>query len=698
MKRINLIKNLLVIFITGLFCCYEFVTATVDKQLLLPEKTTATIESFVGSYFLGISKRIMDYNLLSGYDKRSVPPEIKGDINFIKSVITGRNLVLAETICGCRADSCVIIVTGIGPKYDCLQKERLERIFGCKILDILDVVPVVFNTIPTVLGEGELGIDISKITGILTPDQIEEFSALSTNPDELKAIVRDLVHLGAHLDYIIDATRGKKKYQLSPDVLEVRLSNAKKELENLINMIPSNNIFSKLRSKLETISTQEIKDKQYAKNLRSILPMSNSIIELAHTAMKIVFAGIADVIEVTAPYQPFSNEAKRALALLMSAPIDETIASLATTGKVGDLAGVSIPALKLKDPAFNQQLLKHQDENALSCFLHSENLLIYHDIATGQGFFTRKIFTQRGMCETCNPALIEYARYNKGWGVISAVPAYRKGRLPGMEVDCVCCEGDIVNSEIATQLRKAFAHETDIFRVLVPTLASQTVTVRGRFCSFPQVFAKVDTETMIDRSGSFEELCRVVEGCKTPYLKPTPPSQINDIMLPIALRTEVKRIFGPVVLDLTSYGMVTPLELRKQIRARVRLVEAEPSEESFTLVDIPVAITGPAQVSAEKLGKQEFKKGLKQRENIIGECKKGQFTGEGAIKKALEFLKTKGIHETKTALSVLLGMKKKGKLNISEDNDVSNPIFSIIRKKLNGEDLTKNENEIFATG
>lgn len=308
----------------------------------------------------------------------------------ITSTIRGRNLMVVQDELGS-----TVIVTGSGPRYDSQEKNELKRIFNvAEVVDIVDIIPYETGQAP--------------------------YLDSSDN-------IRDIIFIFDKMRQIQDLKLGSGGKVNIPHV-NISLI---KTLVTDIQKLDLHKNFPELGKFLKSYS-----DRDVGKNLSTAgVVLGNAckiaINELRPTAEKAITAIINGMRSLTCVVAPYDGPLKEHLCAAITALEQRTdkdfcevikgIVSQKTKSVAKDIGDISL------DNPLQQYALAH--------FLHSEQLA-YAWMRLRAKNPKNYMYTQRGMCETCNPFMIRVLKsYPEKFYVLSTYPAQRPGREPNLEID-----------------------------------------------------------------------------------------------------------------------------------------------------------------------------------------------------------------------------------------------------------------------
>lgn len=306
----------------------------------------------------------------------------------ITGTIRGRNLMLVEDASGIS-----VIVTGSGPRYDSKSKINLEEIFHLNVLDVIDIL------------------------------------LYEKAPEDVALMRNDIFNFDA-MRQINDLNLGQKGKQ---NISQINISIITKLIQSINERTPSS-CLSKTKTLLESFQTLKEKGTlgnaaiQFGKETREALAEFEPLVKYE---VAILINSIKQLAEELKPYnaptfydsllQALSTLEKTDTCQIVKQILSQTIKSVAKD--IGDI-----------------RLLYSLQQYALAHFLHSEQLAyawLIHKAKNSKNY----MYTQRGMCESCNPFMLQAIRGLKDidhFYVLSSYAANRPSREKDLEIDGTC--------------------------------------------------------------------------------------------------------------------------------------------------------------------------------------------------------------------------------------------------------------------
>lgn len=357
----------------------------------------------------------------------------------VTETIFGRNLALVKN-----PEKVVIIVTGTGPRYGVDAKIKLNQIFGCPVLDVFDIMPL----------ENSVRLFCDKMN-------IEKEKTV-----EAKDLLRDTIHLFRNLSKLSEANtniqkslRSKKQSGMSSKLatdLALFMENIREILErnpSIVDVLAEGAIsveemLPEVSTVLDSVnnyvraasnSQQEIKSKKSEAESAVSRFIENHISALSGRLTDIVqgiVSNFLDDIEVLAV------KYKESLPTMSSGSVQALadLKKLLLPDVVERLCNLTTSTISSDTGTFEDKQIAKGKRECLGHLLHSEVLAIEWVSQNAQGnSIPFVLFTQRGMCETCNPAVRLYCKRLGCTGVrpilIYSIPARRPGRTYNLAPD-----------------------------------------------------------------------------------------------------------------------------------------------------------------------------------------------------------------------------------------------------------------------
>ena len=302
----------------------------------------------------------------------------------ITETIRGRYLLLVVAMKGTS-----IIVTGSGPRYDSKSKINLERIFHLKVLDVIDILLYEKSSEDVTLMRND----------IFNFDAIRQINALN---------------LGQ-----------KGKRNISPTNISIitKLIQSINERHHSSDLTKTKTLLESFKS-LKENGTLENAAIQFGKETREALVEFEPLVK---SVVATFIDSIKRLAEELKPYNPstFYDSLLQALSTLKEIDTYKTvkqILSQTTKSVAKDIGDI--------------QLCPSQ-QYALAHFLHSEQLAyawLIHKARTPKNY----MYTQRGMCESCNPFMLQAIRELRNidhFYILSSYTANRPSREKDLEID-----------------------------------------------------------------------------------------------------------------------------------------------------------------------------------------------------------------------------------------------------------------------
>lgn len=361
-------------FFLSLFLCVDGYTTEHPAQV---KESVQISKEFVGGMEL-ISKM------------NPLGPELCSNNNDIRTTIAGRNLMLVKDDRGI-----AIIVTGSGPRYDTTIKKRIEACFKAPVLDVFDLM---------VEKESEILRDqISDFVDILRIQKMKLGNNNKIDKISVNAIatsVRHMIRQGATVANELVTLLGK-----------IGIKNV--EYPNRVSkqiIIPQNtkNDYETFVKTVDKYGIQLKTNVQYG------------LISMINTMMC--------WCEKLAPY-----EEQNLLENLKSAL--ESLLKHAETNTERLASDLFSEIRFIKKDLGNIRLQDAKQQYALAHFLHSEQLAYIWLMKLSTNPISY-MYTQRGMCETCNPFMLKALRSAPTKvGIMATYLANRPGREQKIEID-----------------------------------------------------------------------------------------------------------------------------------------------------------------------------------------------------------------------------------------------------------------------
>jgi hypothetical protein len=400
MRKIDSLVKQWLTLIFSIFFMQFYSSVAIATNDPLPQNSSITISKD----FIDKAKLIMFYNpldcLIDGI-RSSEGQEL------IDITVKGRNLMLVQD-----SKNMCVIVTGMGPRYDSILKENLEALFQCHVLDVLDITPMCHT---------------------------EEFFYSKGIKDNatIKSIVRDFIHLYRYLDAALRIIADKQKTQIN-------FSRAQKLHANLFSLSPiynknaehmkklvSPSQISELKNIYEALD-QHIRLKEKFYKIDSLATLYDQISELKTVLQPVIRSFIFELLDgietMRVEFMMFEQElsinAHAAIQSLRKLDIDTIVENLCLGGRknipsdLGALGNTTF--IKNETQMFALGKLLHSEQLAIKWFKNSTQLKLNP---------LPIIFTQRAMCETCNPFVMQYFAWSyTPVAVLYAIPANRSER------------------------------------------------------------------------------------------------------------------------------------------------------------------------------------------------------------------------------------------------------------------------------
>ena len=322
----------------------------------------------------------------------------------ITSTIRGRNLMLVQDDSGIS-----IIVTGSGPRYSSRDKGILKGIF--KVNAVLDSVDIILSLLPSEYFSNSLLL-----------------SGHFPNPSDG---TRDVIFLFDKVRQMNDLNLGNKGKQ---NVSKVNIALIKKLKDDVISLACHKN-FEKVEYLLNIINKDDEEKTLNRAGNKLGIACKNALTEL-EPITKIAITAIMRGLQLLATEQvPYDDTT-------LMRNLNDAIKSLehrieneegGICGIVKEFVSQSIQSVA-KDIG-DIHLCTAEQHYALAHFLHSEQLAyawLIHKARRPKNY----MYTQRGMCETCNPFIIRVFRNCPvNFYILSTYPAQRPGRDLDIEID-----------------------------------------------------------------------------------------------------------------------------------------------------------------------------------------------------------------------------------------------------------------------
>lgn len=339
--------------------------------------------------FFTLCQNVMQFNPLSK-DQIFIIDSKPQDL--INKTVMGRNLMVVED-----NDGCHVIVTGIGPRYHSGLKAQIQNIFGCQVLDLVDLLPL------------EQADVIKWNQNVENTFQIQQ-GEQKNQIQQLRTMIRDLPWI---YKYAEEALRSMQKlpenlqqnqeFHKLTNITKTVLNDALKGLQGIQ--------FCKLwLNKLNEIDFLDNKGdlKLSREQLQKLNNLKNKLqklkeLNLEDTVKKAINLILNKMLLMFTELQQYQSS-------ILKKNVEQSIQALQQKFSDNFLNEVkelcSITSQNIPKDMSNIQLSNKFQQYALAHFSHSEQLAVYwsrHFTKTQKPYF----FTQRGMCETCNPFVIQ---------------------------------------------------------------------------------------------------------------------------------------------------------------------------------------------------------------------------------------------------------------------------------------------------